>query len=174
MKDPKKEKKIKVDKKSEELAELKGLLLRTQADFDNYRKRTQKEKEEFGTYLNTDLILRIIPVMDNFQLALKHLPKELEGNGWVSGIFHIERQLEQILSDEGVQKIATTGLLFDPHSHEALEEVESDLPEHTITEELLAGYRLKDRVIRPAKVKVSRGLDTGKEPKENIKEVKEN
>ena len=144
-------------KKADELAEIKGLMLRVQADFDNYRKRTQKEKEEFGAYLNTDLILRIIPVMDNFQLALKHLPKELEGSAWVQGIFHIERQLEQILADEGVQKINPVGQSFDPHSAEAVEEVPSELPVHTVTEEVMSGYRLKDKVIRPAKVKVSRG-----------------
>lgn len=162
MADPKKIKKTKAQKKVDELTEIKGLLLRVQADFDNYRKRTQKEKEEFGAYLNTDLILRIIPVMDNFQLALKHLPRELEGNSWANGIFHIERQLEQILTDEGVQKITTVGQKFDPHLHEAIEEVPSELPQHTITEEVLAGYKIKERVIRPAKVKVSNGLIKGR------------
>lgn len=143
--------------KKDELAEIKGLMLRIQADFDNYRKRTQKEKEEYGSYLNTDLILRIIPVMDNFQLALKHLPKELEGDNWVQGIFHIERQLEQILADEGVQKVAALGQSFNHQEHEAIEEVESEAPPETVVEEVLAGYKLKDKVIRPAKVKVSKG-----------------
>jgi molecular chaperone GrpE len=165
-------KKIHLPMKGDELTELKNQMLRVQADFDNYRKRTQKEKEEFGSYLNTDLILRIIPVMDNFQLALKHLPKELEGNNWAAGIFHIERQLEQILGDEGVQKIQSVGQVFDPHQHEAIEEVPSELPEHTIVEEVLAGYRLKDRVVRPSKVKVSAG--NNKNLKEELNEGDQN
>lgn len=142
--------------KKDEVAELKSLLLRTQADFDNYRKRTQKEKEEFATFLNTDLILRLIPVLDNFKLALKHMPQELENNNWAAGIFHIERQLEQILEDEGVQQVLASGQ-FDPNLHEAIEEVESEKPPGEIAEVVLAGYKLKDKVIRHAKVKVSRG-----------------
>lgn len=145
-------KKLKID----EVSELKDQLLRVQADFDNYRKRTQKEREEFGQYLNTDLILRLIPTLDNFQLALKHLPKELENDNWVQGIWHIEKQLEQTLADEGVQKIPTQGQNFDHNLHEAIEEVESDLPEGQITEEILSGYKLKDKVIRHAKVRVSK------------------
>jgi molecular chaperone GrpE len=160
-------KKLKIKKtkmpKVDDVAELKGQMIRIQADFDNYRKRTQKEKEEFGSYLNADLILRIIPVMDNFQLALKHLPPELVGNNWAAGIFHIERQLEQILGDEGVQKIQSIGQPFDPHQHEAIEEISSELPKHTVAEEVLAGYRLKDRVVRPAKVRVSAGKASDKE-----------
>jgi molecular chaperone GrpE len=152
---------------AEDYLALENALIRLQADFENYRRRTQKEKEEFGTYLNTDLILRMIPVMDNFQLALRHLPKEFEGNAWAQGIFHIERQLEQILADEGVQRIPTIGQKFDPHLHEAIEEVTSESPPHTIVEEMSNGYKLKDRVIRPAKVKVSKG--NGKIQTENNK-----
>jgi len=141
-------------KKVDELAEAKNQLLRVQADFDNYRKRTQKEKEEFGQYLNTDLLMRIIPTLDNFKLALKHLPKELEGNSWVQGIWHIEKQLEQTLSEEGIEEISTQGQKFDHNLHEAIEEVPSDLPEGEITEEILKGYKLNNKVIRHSKVKV--------------------
>ena len=140
-----------------ELAEAKNLLLRVQADFENFRKRTQNEKEEFSRYANTDLVLRILPVLDNFKLALAHQPKELKENSWAQGIWHIERQLEQILADEGVQKIPTEGQKFDPNLHEAVEEVVSDAPPHQIVEEILAGYILGDKVIRHAKVKVSSG-----------------
>jgi molecular chaperone GrpE len=150
--------KNKVSKKpKDELSEMKGALLRVQADFDNYRKRTQKEKEEFGQFLNTDLIARIIPTLDNFKLALKHLPKELEGNEWVKGIWHIERHLEQTLQEEGVTEIISEGMPFDPELHEAIEEVTSGTPPGTITEEILKGYKLNNKVIRHAKVKVSKG-----------------
>lgn len=141
----------------QEIIELTELLKRVQADFDNFRKRTQKEKEDLGRYLNMDLILRVLPIMDNFKLALKHLPKELESNEWVHGVWHIEKQLEQILNEEGISEIETDGKKFDPSNHEALEEVESDTLEGTITETISAGYKMGDKIIRPAKVKVSKG-----------------
>lgn len=143
--------------KGNELEEIKGLLLRVQADFENYKKRTQKEKEEFGQYLNSDLIMRIIPTLDHFKLALKHLPKELEDNEWVKGIWQIEKQLEQTLSEEGVTEIPSVGAKFDPNLHDAIEEIKSKSPPGQIAEEILKGYKLKDKVIRHAKVKVSKG-----------------
>lgn len=144
-----------------ELSDVKNQLLRVQADFDNYRKRTQKEKEEFGQYLNTDLLMRIIPTLDNFKLALKHLPKELEDNSWVQGIWHIEKQLEQTLAEEGVEEILAQGQKFDHNLHEAIEEVQSELPQGEITEEIVKGYKLNNKVIRHAKVKVSKGIKKG-------------
>jgi molecular chaperone GrpE len=137
-------------------AELTELVQRIQADFDNYRKRTQKEKDDFAKYLNTDLILRVIPVLDNFQLAANHLPQNLADDNWAKGILHIARQLEQVIYDEGVSKIPTVGVMFDPNLHEAVNEVESDLPPGTIITEILAGYKLQDRIIRHAKVTVSK------------------
>jgi molecular chaperone GrpE len=145
-----KEKEIKKD----ELTEMKGLLLRVQADFENYRKRTQAEKEAYGKFLNTDLVLRVLPVLDNFKLALKHQPKEIEGNPWTQGVWQIERQLEQILLEEGVSEIPAEGQKFNHHLHEAIEEVESEKPPGTVAEVVNAGYMMGDKVIRHAKVKV--------------------
>lgn len=153
----KKETKKKDVNQETEVAELKNLLQRLQADFENYRKRTQKEKEEFGRYLNEDLILQILPVLDNFKLAVKHLPKELEQNEWVHGIWHIEKQLEQVLCDQGVSAIGNLGETFDPNLHEAVKEISSKHPEGQIIEVTQTGYRIADRVIRPAKVVVSQG-----------------
>jgi len=137
--------------------ELQNLLKRVQADFENYKKRAHREKEEFVRYANSDLILQLLPILDNFQLAIKHLPKELEGNSWVEGIRHIETQFEQILKSEGVTKIPTYNEKYDPYLHEAVEEVISKKPRGEITEEVLTGYKLKDKVIRHSKVKVSQG-----------------
>jgi molecular chaperone GrpE len=154
---PIKKLKTKVRKnKVDEIEEIKSLLLRVQADFDNYRKRTQTEKEDFAKYVNTDLVLRILPVLDNFKLALKHQPKDMGSNSWAQGIWHIERQLEQILTDEGLTEIPALGHQFNPHLHEAIEEVESKKPPGEIIEVIMAGYRLGDKVIRHAKVKVSK------------------
>lgn len=151
-----KEKKKKEDKNAKEFEEIKGLLLRVQADFENYRKRTQKEKEELCRYQNTDLLLRIIPVLDNFKLAIAHLPSDMEKNDWVTGVRHIEKQLEQLMTEEGVTEIASKGEKFNPHLHEAVEEVESSVPPGVITEVVRTGYMLGDKVIRCAKVKVSK------------------
>lgn len=152
-------KKMKVQSKKQkmnEIEEIKTLLLRVQADFDNYRKRTQAEKEDFAKYVNTDLVLRVLPVMDNFKLALKHQPKDLVGHDWAQGIWHIERQLEQIMAEEGLTEIPALGQKFNPHLHEAIEEVISKRPPGEIVEVVIAGYRLGDKVIRHAKVKVSK------------------
>jgi molecular chaperone GrpE len=152
-----KEKKSSQAKALAEMEELKSLLKRVQADFDNYRKRSQKEKEDLGSYMNMDLILRIVPVLDNFKLALRHLPKELESNEWVHGIWHIEKQLEVALAEDGLKEIDVAGQKFDPSRHEAVELVVSNAPEEEIVEVLSAGYELNGKIIRPAKVKVSKG-----------------
>lgn len=136
--------------------ELENLLKRVQADFENYRKRTQKDQEDYTKYAKADLILQILPVLDNFRLAIIHLPKELEQNAWVTGVRHIETQLEQILQGEGVQEIETIGKQFDHKFHEAVEEVESEKPPGEIVEEVTKGYLLLDKVIRHAKVKVAK------------------
>jgi molecular chaperone GrpE len=93
--------------------------------------------------------------MDNFRLATQHLPKELEGNNWAQGVLHIEKQLEQVLAAEGVEEIETKGN-FDPNIHDAVEEVASNKKEGEITEVLTKGYKLNGKIIRPAKVKVSK------------------
>jgi molecular chaperone GrpE len=150
------EKKQKKEKKVDELTEVKTLLLRVQADFDNYRKRTQKEKEDYGKYLNTDLVLRLLPVLDNFKLAIAHQPKEIDSNAWAQGVLHIEKQLEQVMGDEGLVEIQALGKTFNHNLHEAIEEVDSKKPPGEITEVVMNGYTLSDRVIRHAKVKVSK------------------
>lgn len=148
--------------------ELEHYAKRLQADFENYKRRTQEEKAEFSRYANTDLILQILPVLDNFRLAVRHLTKELEENNWVTGIRHIETQLEQVLQSEGVDTIPTIGEKFDPHLHEAVEEVESEKPPGEITEEVQRGYRLQNKIIRHAKVKVSKDKLTTKETPEPV------
>lgn len=144
-------------KKKISYEELEHYAKRIQADFENYKRRTQEDRAEFSQYANTDLLLQILPVLDNFRLATQHLPKELENNNWVIGIQHIESQLEQVLHGEGIQEIKTIGEKFDPNLHEAIEEVESEKPPGEIVAEVRRGYLLNDKVIRHSKVTVSRG-----------------
>ena len=141
----------------EKVAELTGGWQRTQADFVNYKKQVALDHAKFCRTANGDLIYELLPVLDNFQRAAKHAPKELENDTWAQGIKHIERQLEDVLSNVGLEKIESLGSHFDPLLHEAVEEVESDKPEGEIVEEILSGYKFDDDVLRPAKVKVSRG-----------------
>ena len=130
---------------------------RCQADFTNYRRQVDEDRKKLIKIANLDLIESILPVLDNFQLAAKHAPKELENNNWAIGIKQIEKQLENILEDEGLTKIETVGQQFDPALHEAIEHVPSEKPEDEITEEISSGYQFDGQIVRPAKVKVSGG-----------------
>lgn len=147
--------------------ELEHYAKRIQADFENYKRRAQEDRADLVRYANTDLILQILPVLDNFRLAVKHLPKDLEDHAWVAGIRHIETQLEQILQGEGVDTIPTIGQQFDPALHEAIEEIESKKPPGEIVEEIQAGYRLQNKVIRHAKVKVAKSRQNVKDKIQN-------
>jgi molecular chaperone GrpE len=130
---------------------------RTQADFQNFRRTSEADRQKLIKLASADLIIEILPVLDNFQLAAKHVPAELENNNWTQGVKQIEKQLESILSSAGLIKIETVGKEFDPNFHEAVEHVASDQPAESIAEELQAGYIFADTVLRPAKVKVSSG-----------------
>lgn len=132
-------------------------LARLQADYENFRRRSRQEKEDLYKYASEQLVLRLLPVLDNFERALT-----AEGNSlqdYKSGVEMIYRQLMDVLSLEGVMAIPAVGESFDPVKHEAVLREESDeYPENTITEEFRRGYFLKDKVIRPAMVKVSNSL----------------
>ena len=104
-----------------------------------------------------DILLEILPVLDNFQLAARHVPLELEKNNWTQGIKQIEKQFEAILISTGLEKIPTVGQQFDHNHHEAIESIACEQPEGEIIEEIQAGYKIDNNVIRPAKVKVSSG-----------------
>jgi molecular chaperone GrpE len=148
-----KEKKNNLEK---EFDELKSLLQRTQADFVNYRRRNEEEKAEFVRLAGADVIEQILPVMDNFQMAAKHVPENLRNDNWVKGIQAIEKQLEQILAANGLEKVETVGKEFDPNVHEAIGQVaEEKINNNEIVSEEAAGYMLNGKLLRPAKVIVN-------------------
>jgi molecular chaperone GrpE len=157
----------KLDKKEQQIKELEEKIAdltsgwqRTQADFVNYKKQSADERAKLIASASSDLIYDFLPVLDHFQLAAKHLPTDLEKNDWAIGIQHIEKQLEMILSENGLERIAAVGIEFDPNIHEAIEEIESDEADGIIVEEILSGYKFNDKVLRPAKVKVSKNPPT--------------
>lgn len=149
------------EEQKDELAQQKALaddyynrLLRMQADFENFKRRARQEKEEFYKYASESLMLQLLPVVDNFERALAAGGDDAKN--LLAGIQMIERQLKEVLQREGLQAIESVGQEFDPNLHEAVMQVESDdYPANTCVEELQKGYRLKDKVIRPAMVKVA-------------------
>jgi molecular chaperone GrpE len=128
-------------------------LVRLQADYDNFRRRTRQEKEEIYKYASEKLINTLLPVLDNFELALSAEGDSIENIK--AGVQMIYKQLLDVLATEGVAPIPAVGEQFDPLKHEAVLRAESDEhPDNTIVQELRRGYFLKDKVIRPSMVKV--------------------
>jgi len=131
-------------------------LLRTQADFDNFRRRTQKEKEDQAKYASLKVIEQLLPVVDNFDRALSASKENKDYDALAKGIDMIFRQLEQVLTAEGLKPMEVVGQPFNPEFHQAIMQVESEEHEEGIVvEEIQKGYMLKDKVLRPAMVKVS-------------------
>jgi molecular chaperone GrpE len=130
-------------------------LARLQAEFDNYRKRASKENADFRDYAVADAARLLLPAADNFALALKNAqanPEEFR-----KGVELIHKQLQEALQKMGVQRIPAEGQPFDPRQHEAVEVVESNqVPDHHVLEELQPGYKIKDRLLRPAMVRVAK------------------
>lgn len=138
------------------LAEAKDRRLRLAADFDNFKKRTRQEQLETIQHASADLIARLLPALDDLHKALDHKPKGVD-EAWVKGLELSVRKLDEALSAHGLEPIDTVGARFDPKLHEAIGSEESaEHPEDTITSELRRGYRIRDRVVRPALVKVAR------------------
>ncbi|WP_374018629.1 nucleotide exchange factor GrpE [Paenibacillus thiaminolyticus] len=136
--------------------ELQQRLLRAQADFDNFRRRTVKEKEELAQYASSKLVTEMLPVLDNFERALAVVQTGSEEQSFVKGVDMIFRQFTQVLEQEGVKAMNVVGEPFNPEFHQAIMQVESEEHEEGIVvEEVQKGYMLKDRVLRPAMVKVS-------------------
>ncbi|MCL4459182.1 MAG: nucleotide exchange factor GrpE [Chloroflexi bacterium] len=133
------------------------LLQRVQADFINYKRRVEQEKEEGLKFTKANIILKILPVLDDFDRALEATPENRFNSNWLQGIELIERKLQNILENEGVTKIEAMGKDFYPWEHEAVVYEESDEYEDgQVIAVLQEGYKLYDRVIRPAQVKVAK------------------
>jgi molecular chaperone GrpE len=142
--------------------ELMNDLKRMAADFANYRKRNEAERTEFAKFAKSDLISKILDVLDGFDRALATIPEELKGTPWVEGMWLLERKLRGILEAEGLKPVDSIGMQFDPYQHEAVAHVPSAKPEGTVIAEHQKAYRLHDKLIRPALVTVSSGSE-GKE-----------
>ncbi|MDU5080581.1 nucleotide exchange factor GrpE [Tissierella sp. P1] len=144
-----------LESKDKELEELNNKLLRLQADFINFRKRAEKEKESTISYALESFVCNLLPIIDNFQRAMES--ENDKENNFYKGIEMIYQQLMKVLNENGVEQIKSLGESFDPNFHHAVFMEESnDYEEGKITEVLQNGYILKDRVIRPSMVKVAK------------------
>lgn len=130
--------------------------LRTQADFDNFRRRSRQEKEEFAKYASLKLIEQLLPIVDNFERAMESSRESKDLDALIKGLEMTFRQLDQLFEREGLEPIPAVGHPFNPELHQAIMQVESDEhDEGIIVEEVQKGYKLKDKVVRPSMVKVS-------------------
>ena len=132
--------------------------LRDRADLENTRKRLQREKEDAVKYANANLLEKLLPVVDNFDMGMMMARQSPDAAGVVQGMTMVQKQLESFLSENGIQTIDAVGQKFDPNQHEALgEEVNAEVPEGQVIRQQRKGYKLKDRLLRPASVFVSKG-----------------
>jgi len=131
---------------------------RAQADFINYKRRSEQERAEVVNYASSNLILNVLPVLDDLERALASVPDELADSPWLDGVKHIYRKLQAVLEAQGISVIEAEGKDFNPNFHEAVMAVEGE--EGKVVEEISKGYKLRDRVIRPTKVKVGRGSES--------------
>lgn len=150
------EEQVKIDALETDVKELNDRLIRVQADYDNFRRRTKQEKEAAAKYKAQNLIEEIIPAVDNFDRALGVKAESEEAKAILQGMDMVYRQLADALKNEGLEVIESVGQSFDPHFHQAVIQVETDeFESNHVVEELQKGYKLRDRVLRPAMVKVS-------------------
>lgn len=138
----------------QQVSELTEALQRERADAMNLRRRHDEQLAGLKTTVKTTVVRDLLPVIDNFERALKHVPKELEGNDFVKGVQGVVKQFEKTLADLGVERIKTVGEPFDPRYHEAVSMEDGEGTQEIVGEELQSGYRIGDDVIRHAMVRV--------------------
>ena len=146
----------KLDQLKLEVEQLTEALKRERADVINIRRRTEEDKLRLAGYYKSMIIESFLPVIDNFERSLKHVPENLTNDPYMKGISGIIKQFEDTLSSLGVKKIETVGAEFDPQFHEAVSMEGEDGDKEIVTEELQSGYQIDDQVIRHAMVKVKR------------------
>jgi molecular chaperone GrpE len=131
--------------------------LRVTADLENFKKRAARERQEAGKFANESLLQKLIPVLDNFEAALAAAGQNPTSSSLQAGVALIQQQLKSILTDAGLEEIDATGKPFDPNFHEAVsQEATADVPEGQVVKQLRRGYKLRERLLRPATVIVAK------------------
>jgi molecular chaperone GrpE len=143
---------------TQEVDRWKDLAYRSQAELDNFRKRSAREAQETRAYANGDLLRALFPILDNFDMGLEAARAESEKSMIYMGMSMVNRQIQDFLRESGVQEIEALGKAFDPNVHEAVaQEASAEIAEGTVIRVTRRGYKLKDRMLRPASVIVSSG-----------------
>ena len=141
-----------------DMERFKDLALRTQAEFENFRKRAAREKEDASKYANASFLEKLLPILDNFELGLNAARSDAKDSAIFQGMDMVSKQLQDFLTGVGVEAVKAEGEPFDPNLHEAVaQEASADVPEGVILRQLRKGYKLRDRLLRPAMVMVSKG-----------------
>lgn len=140
-----------------QISDMTDALQRERADSTNLRRRHEQDMSNLRDYVKSDVIRDLLPVIDNFERSIKHVPKDLEDNEYIMGIKSILKQFEKVIKDLGVEKVLTVGQKFNPEVHEAVSMEDGDGDIEIVTEELQSGYMIGDQVIRHAIVKVKQG-----------------
>ncbi|MFZ4451971.1 nucleotide exchange factor GrpE [Salibacterium aidingense] len=145
-----------IERLKHEAEEWQNKALRAQADLDNVRRRAKEEREKEAKYRSQAVIESLLPVLDNFERAINAAPDNEDADSLLQGVNMVYSQLFEALEKEGLEVVQTEGKEFDPHQHQAVMQVEEEgFESNQIVEELQKGYKLKDKVIRPAMVKVN-------------------
>ncbi len=145
-----------IEKLKQEMEEQLDRAMRLQADFENYRKRMKKEKEEWTKFSNAELIKELLPVLDNLERAIEHVEEGEDKESMGKGVELICQQFQQVFEKFDVQPVSALGQPFDPQFHEAIQQMETeDYPPNTVMNELQKGYLLHGRLVRPALVVVA-------------------
>lgn len=152
-----KDKSQKVTKSDERVLELTADLQRVQADFINFRRRTEEDKVRAAQSGKEQAVIALLPVLDNIERAIAHEPADIKDHAWVKGISAVANQLEGQLETIGLKKIGAVGEPFNPTLHEAVSMEDGDGDNETIAAVLQTGYQFGDTIIRPAMVQVKRG-----------------
>jgi molecular chaperone GrpE len=143
-----------------EAEKFRDLALRTAADFDNYRKRAAREKEDAIRFANSSLLDELLPVIDNFELGLEAAQSAPNADAILQGLGMVRRQFRDFLAAAGLEEVVTDGAEFDPKLMEAVgHEPDATVPEGGVLRQTRRGYKLRDRLLRPASVFVSKGAD---------------
>lgn len=146
----------KKDDLTQKVDELTADLQRVQADFVNFRRRSEEARAEILDLAKQDVVLQLLPLIDNIERALAHVPAELESNSWAQGVTQVAKQAQDVLKNLGVEKLKSLGQLFDHNLHEAIAMMDGEGEQEVVVEELQPGYRMGDKVIRHAMVKVGK------------------
>ncbi|MGI6367953.1 MAG: nucleotide exchange factor GrpE [Anaerolineae bacterium] len=148
----------------QEIVQLQDRYLRSRAELENYKKRILREREQQQLRTRMEIVRGVLPVVDDFCLALSHVPQEEASTGWVEGLVLIKDKLDKYLASQGVTTIDAVGQPFDPHFHDGVAvETSSEHPEGTIIEEIRTGYMMDNEVLRPSMVKVAKKPDQASE-----------